>query len=124
MSNPMALIIEDDPKLGRIFSAALGQVGFEVAWDEDGTRYKKILQTTSPSVIFLDAHLPFASGADILDEIRADERWQDIPVVLVTADIALSKSLAKKADISLLKPVSVSRIQEIGSAILSELSGE
>ncbi|MBS4062617.1 MAG: response regulator [Bacteroidetes bacterium] len=120
----MALIVEDDPKLGRIFSAALSQVGFEVTWDEDGTRYKKILETATPSVIFLDAHLPFASGAEILDEIRADERWQDIPVVLVTADIALSKSLAKKADISLLKPVSVARIQEIGYAILSELSKE
>lgn len=122
MPTPVALIVEDDPKLGRIFSAALSQIGFEVAWDEDGSRYKKILTKSTPAVIFLDAHLPFASGAEILDEIRADERWQDIPVVIITADIAMSKSLAKKADISLLKPVSVARIQEIGSAVLSELS--
>lgn len=121
MTKPFALIVEDDPKLGRIFVVALGQVGFETALDEDGSHYKDLLETRTPSLILLDVHLPFASGAEILDMIRSDKRWQNIPVVVMTADIAMSKALAKKADFSLLKPISVMRIQEIASKIFSEL---
>jgi DNA-binding response OmpR family regulator len=122
MTNPFALIIEDDPKLGRIFSAALAQVGFETDLDDVGTKYRSIIEARTPSVVFLDVHLPFASGANILDELRASERWAHIPVVVMTADIAMAKILEKKADLSLLKPVSVMRIQEIGAKILAEIS--
>lgn len=122
MTKPFALIVEDDPKLGRIFSMVLNQLGFETALDEDGTRYKNYLESQTPSLILLDVHLPFASGADILDVIRADERWKHVPVVLMTADIAMAKVLEKKTDMCLIKPVSVSRIQEIGSKIIAGLS--
>ncbi|MCG2784080.1 MAG: response regulator [Anaerolineae bacterium] len=122
MTKPFALIIEDDPKLGRIFSVALNQIGFETELDDVGTNYRSIMESRIPSVVFLDVHLPFAFGANILDEIRSDERWKHIPVVVMTADIAMAKALQKKADTSLLKPVSVLRIQEIGSKIISGLA--
>ncbi len=122
MTKPFALIVEDDPKLGRIFSMVLNQLGFETALDEDGTRYKSCLEAQTPALVLLDVHLPFASGADILEMIRADERWKHVTVVVMTADIAMAKVLEKKADMSLLKPVSVSRIQEIGSKIIAALA--
>jgi DNA-binding response OmpR family regulator len=122
MPQPFALIIEDDPKLGRIFSVALQQIGFQTELDEDGTHYKTQLESQTPDLVLLDVHLPFASGADILALIRADERWKNIPVVVMTADIAKSKSLEHLADFSLLKPVSVGHIQAIGAQILAKLS--
>jgi CheY-like chemotaxis protein len=121
MTKPFVLIVEDDPKLGRIFSAALEQVGFETALDEDGTHYKALIENRKPALILLDVHLPFASGAEILDEIRADERWGNVLVVAMTADIAMAKLLDKKADFSLLKPISVARIQELGEKVIAEL---
>jgi two-component system, OmpR family, alkaline phosphatase synthesis response regulator PhoP len=124
MTKPFALIIEDDPKLGRIFSAALEQVGFETALDNDGIHYKALMESRTPDLIFLDVHLPFASGAEILDEIRAQERWENVLIVVMTADIAMAKALDKKADLSLLKPISVARIQDIGEKITAELLHE
>jgi DNA-binding response OmpR family regulator len=124
MTKPFALIIEDDPKLGRIFSAALEQVGFETALDNDGIHYKALMESRTPDLIFLDVHLPFASGAEILDEIRAEERWENVLIVVMTADIAMAKALDKKADLSLLKPISVARIQDIGEKITAELLHE
>jgi DNA-binding response OmpR family regulator len=121
MTKPFALIIEDDPKLGRIFSVALEQVGFETALDQDGIHYKALMENKTPVLILLDVHLPFASGAEILDEIRADERWKNVLVVVMTADIAMAKALDKKADFSLLKPISVARIQDLGEKIIAEL---
>lgn len=124
MTKPFALIIEDDPKLGRIFSVALEQVGFETALDDDGIHYNALMENRTPDLILLDVHLPFASGAEILDEIRADERWKNVLLVVMTADIAMAKALDKKADFSLLKPISVARIQDLGEKIIAELPHE
>jgi DNA-binding response OmpR family regulator len=49
MTKPFALIIEDDPKLGRIFSVALEQVGFETALDNDGIHYKALMEVEHPT---------------------------------------------------------------------------
>lgn len=122
MPKPFALIVEDDPKLGRIFSVALEQLGFETALDEDGSHYKTLLEARTPAIILLDVHLPFASGAEILALVRADERWKQIPVVVMTADISKAKTLEPLANFSLLKPVSVAHIQEIGLKIMERLS--
>lgn len=119
MTIPLALIIEDDPKLGQIFSAALKGVGFETTLDQDGTQYRSLLEDRIPSIVLLDVHLPFASGVDILKVIRSDERWKNIPVVLMTADFITAKSLEEQADQVLIKPVSVSRIQEIALKMIS-----
>jgi CheY-like chemotaxis protein len=59
-----------------------------------------------------------------LDEIRAQERWENVLIVVMTADIAMAKALDKKADLSLLKPISVARIQDIGEKITAELLHE
>jgi DNA-binding response OmpR family regulator len=115
----LALILEDDPKLSKIFSAALKMSGFEIALDQDGTTYKNILASRTPDLILLDIHLPFVSGVDVLSLLRADERWQNIPVIVMTADIAIAKQLENKADLVLVKPFSVSRLQEIAAKMVS-----
>lgn len=120
-NKPFALIVEDDPKLGRIFSVSLEQIGFETGLDDNGLHYAALLESRKPALILLDVHLPFASGAEILDIIRADERWKNVPILVMTADINMAKSLDGKADYSLLKPISVTRIQEIGSKIIAGL---
>jgi DNA-binding response OmpR family regulator len=125
MSTPFALIIEDDPKLGSIFTTALSAIGFETGLDPDGGHYKRLLEARLPSIILLDFHLPFASGAEIISLLRSDERWRDIPVILMTADIAKAKVLEKQVAMVLIKPVGVSRIQEAARKIVSEKdSGE
>jgi len=119
MSTPFALIIEDDPKLGSIFSTALGAIGFETNLDPDGSHYKELIEARLPDIILLDFHLPFASGAEILSLLRSDERWRSIPVILMTADFAKARSLENQVDMVLIKPIGVSRIQEAARKIIS-----
>lgn len=42
-----------------------------------------------PDVIFLDLHLPDMVGEQALAELRADQRTQDIPVIMLSADATL-----------------------------------
>ena len=108
-----ALIIEDDPKLCVIYQTALQQAGFETDLDSTGNQFSDKLSAMRPDLVILDIHLPYASGKDILDQIRSDERWAKAVVIVTTADLLLSKSLEKQADYVLIKPVSVGRLMKI-----------
>jgi CheY-like chemotaxis protein len=112
MAKPLVLIIEDDPKLAVIYQTTLQQSGFDTALDMNGNQYSAMLSTARPAVIILDLHMPFASGVDILQEIRCDPRLADIPVIVTTADLVLAKSIRGQAQETLMKPVSTARLRE------------
>jgi len=116
MTQLSALIIEDDPKLGVIFQTALQQAGFETELDATGYQFSNKLSSAAPDLVILDIHLPYASGKDILNQIRSDELWVNTIVIVTTADLFQSKSLEKQADYVLIKPVSVGRLMRIVSS--------
>jgi len=115
MTQPYALVIEDDPKLGMIYQTALQQAGYDTDLDENGNRYRALLDARRPDLVILDLHLPFAFGGDILNEIRA--KYPDTIVVVVTADFIKAKTLTGKADHILVKPVSVASLLRLAESI-------
>ncbi len=115
MTQPYALVLEDDPKLGIIFQTTLKQAGYETDLDENGNRYRALLDNRRPDLILLDLHLPFAFGGDILDEIRA--KYPDTIVAVVTADFIKAKTLTGKADHILIKPVSVASLLRLAESV-------
>ena len=118
-----ALIIEDDPKLASIFSASLQAAGIDTILDLEGNRYQPALESGTVDIVFLDVHLPFASGIDIFNQIRADERWKTLPIVMMTADLTAAKTLENQADQILIKPVSIGRLQETALGLLAKQQG-
>lgn len=108
-----ALVVEDDPKLGIIYQTALNRFGFNAEVDDTGLNFKKRLTNPVPDLVILDLHLPYATGKDILEMIRADENWKNAIVIIVTADLVLGKNLNNQADYVLIKPVSVNQIKRI-----------
>jgi DNA-binding response OmpR family regulator len=113
MTQRFALIIEDDPKLSVIFQTALQQAGFETDLDSTGYQFSNKLSSAAPDLVILDIHLPYASGKEILDQIRSNRLWANTVVLVTTADLILSKSLEMQADYVLIKPVSVGRLMKI-----------
>ena len=114
MTKPLALIAEDDPKLGMIYELTLQKAGYDTFLDINGDQImRKLAATVDPALIILDMHLPYASGAELLQQIRADARWVSVPVIVATADIFSAKSLVGQAEYVLTKPVSVGRLLEI-----------
>lgn len=108
-----ALVIEDDPKLGIIYQTALRQFGFNAQIDSTGGNFHNRLTNPAPELIILDIHLPYATGKEILEMIRADESWKDAVVIVATADIFLARFLKNQADYVLIKPASVDQIKRI-----------
>lgn len=114
---PLALIIEDDPKLADIFNMALKEAKYDTEIISDGKLALAKLAETVPSVVLLDLHLPGVSGSQILEHIRSDDRLAATRVMLATADTLMAEKLRGKANIVLLKPVSFSQLRDLASRL-------
>lgn len=113
MTKPLALIIEDDPKLGDIFSLSLQAAEFETELVTDGDMARTRLAQVVPHVIVLDLHLPHISGEQLLQQIRADHRLNDTKVMLATADSQAANYLQAESDLVLLKPISPTQLRDL-----------
>ena len=116
MTQPLVLIIEDDPQLSQIFTVAL-ETQFSIEAIIDGNTALGRLEEVVPDIVVLDLHLPGSSGKDILMHIRADPRLVNCRVILATADARQADTLTNVADIVLLKPVSPVQLREMASRL-------
>ena len=112
-TNPLALIIEDDPKLSELYDTVLKQSGYETEIIRRGDEALSRLATVSPVLILLDIHLPYVSGKEILQHIRADSRLAPVPVIVLTADLHIAKSLEEQANHVLIKSYGVSQLRNL-----------
>jgi CheY-like chemotaxis protein len=78
------LIVEDDDDLRALYRDWLKYAGFDVIETADGIDALQIIDSSPPDVIVLDIRLPTLDGVSVREEIAADGRTRDIPVVVVT----------------------------------------
>jgi DNA-binding response OmpR family regulator len=119
MTQPVALIIEDDPKLCTIYETVVTQAGYAVEVIRRGDEALKRLSTVKPSLILLDIHLPYVSGLELLKVIRATEALTNLPVIVLTADLYMAESAEGLADYVLIKSFGVSRLRELVNKLAS-----
>ena len=113
----LAFIIEDDIDLSTIFADALDSVGYKVEQIKDGLKAQQRLKGEVPHLILLDMHLPHISGADLLAEIKADERFKNTTVILTTADARMAEAYEPIADFVMVKPISFVQLCDLTSRL-------
>jgi DNA-binding response OmpR family regulator len=113
----LAFVIEDDEDLAMIFSMALQAAEYEVETIRNGYLARERLKVGSPHIVLLDMHLPGASGADLLKQIRADERLKGVIVLLATADARLGEAYTDIADYVLIKPITFTQLLDLSKRL-------
>ena len=119
MSQPLAVIIEDEFDLAEIFTSALQAADYATETINTGDAALARLTEIVPDLIILDLHLPGVDGREILQHIRADERLTNTRVVIASADAALAQTL--DADLVLLKPISFSQLRDLTKRLHASL---
>ena len=115
MTKPLALIVEDSPVFSLMFSRTLSDE-FEVEAIKDGEdAMKRLNQAGVPDLVLLDLHLPGASGRNILNRIKSDERFAQTRIILTTSDERQAEELQNIVDIVLLKPINPVQLRELAS---------
>ena len=80
------LLVDDDDVARQIVRRMIERDGYSVSEAGDGEAALAALgQGPVPDCIVLDLMMPRVGGVDVLRRMRSDPRWQQIPVVLMTA---------------------------------------
>lgn len=79
-----ALVVDDDVFMLSALAELLEEDGFDVQTATNGFSALRRAIEARPSVILLDLMLPERSGAELLDDLRADPATRYLAVVLVT----------------------------------------
>jgi DNA-binding response OmpR family regulator len=119
MDKLIALVVEDDVDVARIFGQALQQAGFEAKMVHTGHQALTTLSCTTPTLVVLDVALPDISGIKILENIRSDPRFSKTHVILATAYAHLIQTAKDQSDLVLLKPVSYTQLRDLSRRLVT-----
>lgn len=106
-TGPQIVVIDDDHELLKLIALLLRRIGAESQSFYDGREALQHLETHIPDLIILDLMLPDIDGFEILRQIRAQERFQAVPVLILSARAdpnAIRYGLENGADSYVTKP--------------------
>lgn len=118
------LLVEDNPGDVNLTRIALAEreIRVNLSVVADGVEAMNFLHNhpVPPDLILLDWNLPRKDGGEVLIEIRADERLQRIPVIVLTTSQAqedILRAYDLHANCYITKPVEFGRFVEVVQSI-------
>ena len=79
------LVVEDEPAIQELISAALQHAGHRVMRADSAEDAVPLVSATLPDVVLLDWMLPGMSGVQFAKRLRGEERTRDLPIIMLTA---------------------------------------
>jgi DNA-binding response OmpR family regulator len=76
------LVVDDEPRIGKILSIKLRLYGYEVITTTSGAEAIELIRTQEPDIVLLDMLLPDVAGLEVLERVRA---FSQVPIVVFTA---------------------------------------
>lgn len=112
------LVVDDEPDFCSIVQVQLEKEGFQVDLAYNGQEGLDKIRANPPDAVVLDVMMPEKDGYEVCRELKADDRYVDIPIVLLTAVASHVTStryshadgMATEADDYLAKPASAEEI--------------
>tara|TARA_R110001599_G_scaffold150929_2_gene335277 strand:- start:154570 stop:155868 length:1299 start_codon:yes stop_codon:yes gene_type:complete len=101
------LVVDDHPALVTLIKHKLIHRGFEVLTAQNGEDAFELVEKESPDLVITDVEMPVKNGYQLCSGIKENERYNHIPVILVTSLVttdSLMKGISAGADNYLTKP--------------------
>lgn len=103
------ILVEDDPALTRLMTHCLERAGFRVESIGDGREALDLPQRdTLADLVIVDYLMPYANGLKVTRALRADPRWQVVPIICVTeisSEDTMIDGLRLRSDGFMTKPI-------------------
>ncbi|HET7873237.1 MAG TPA: response regulator [Terriglobales bacterium] len=117
------LIVEDKPSSRELLRTVLEQLGYEVLEARDGEEGLRLIRDHKPKLVFMDLQIPLRNGYEVLQEVRKDPGFAQLPIVAITANAMpgdRDKTLAAGFTGYIAKPVSLAYLRSEISRLLGE----
>lgn len=87
MTNKWVLIVEDDVYIDKAYKAKFSHEEIPTEYAADGEVALALLKSKAdnpPAVVLLDLMLPKKNGFEVLEEMKADEKLKNVPVIILS----------------------------------------
>ena len=101
------LIIENDEFSASLVEYLLHREGYNVATAYNAAHIKRLFEVMlPPDLIFIHAKLLFANTHNVISDIRNQEKWKHLPIIVIgdEKDSSIDEILETGADDFILKP--------------------
>jgi CheY-like chemotaxis protein len=90
VENRKVLVVDDLFEFQELMKSWLEGGNNDVRTASNGREALDVLKTFTPEIIFLDLMMPVMDGLSFLQEFRSNDKYADIPVIVVTAKVLSS----------------------------------
>ncbi|MHA4894670.1 response regulator [Pedobacter sp. PWIIR3] len=90
------MICDDDQGILEMMEMILDEYGFDVITETNSLNVLKGLERENPDLLLLDIWMPILSGDLVLQNIKADTRFNQLPVIMYSAS-SEGRSIAETA---------------------------
>jgi len=119
------LVADDEPPIRLLCQVNLAVAGIDVLQAADGQEALALARSEKPDIVLLDLMMPNVDGWTVAEELAADERTRDIPVVFLTARATtVDRRRAERAGALgyVLKPFDPVRLAPLVAAVVARCS--
>jgi chemosensory pili system protein ChpA (sensor histidine kinase/response regulator) len=85
---PVVLIVDDSLTVRKITGRLLTREGFEILTAKDGLDALQAISERTPDAILLDIEMPRMDGFEFAKTVKADPKFADLPIVMITSRTA------------------------------------
>ncbi len=85
MASARVVVGDQDPAVLQTISWVLKEHGYDVGAAQDGAGVLALLEQRAPDLVLLDVVFPDFDGFQLLERIKGDERWRDLPVLMMSS---------------------------------------
>ncbi|MDC0719721.1 response regulator [Nannocystis bainbridge] len=118
-----ALVVEDSPPMRKMIVFALSRIReLSVVEADDGVDALRRLSGTKFDIIITDINMPILDGLKLVKRLRADETYQDVPIIIITTEGAAEdrqRALALGANAYITKPIQAPAVIKLVREILN-----
>ena len=85
MAAKRVLLVDDEPAAVDLLTQILEDEGYQVKGTYSGEEALRALDASPQDIILLDLLMPEMDGFEVIQRVKANPRWRDIPIIVVTA---------------------------------------
>lgn len=126
-SGARVMVVDDDAMLRSLVRMRLKKHGFTIIEASDGAQALRMFESEMPDIILMDANMPGMDGFEATQRIKALERAQKTPILMVSGledDESVDKAFGAGASEYITKPICwpllVHRLKNICDAMRAE----
>jgi len=109
----VVLIIDHEENTRKLLFNYLSGLGYAVATASNGEDGLRLAYKLNPDAIILEAQMPDTDGWSLLSQFKADEKLNDIPVIMTSIEESKQMGYAMGATDYLLKPLNKNQLSSI-----------